>query len=81
MGSRVPVQHYNLRSANSFIGGSLHDLNAVDPRTGEIEGMSDVDRGAVTEDSLDQDEESNSVVSLILFHFSSLFDWLRFPLF
>eukprot|EP00257_Ricinus_communis_P004998 XP_002518802.2 putative pentatricopeptide repeat-containing protein At2g02150 [Ricinus communis] len=27
MGSRVPVQDYNLRSANSFIGTSLHDLN------------------------------------------------------
>ncbi|XXG72007.1 hypothetical protein AAC387_Pa07g1198 [Persea americana] len=61
MGSRVPVQHYNLRSANSFIESSLHDLNTVDARTGEIDGISDVDRGAVTEDSLDHDDESNSV--------------------
>lgn len=61
MGSRVPVQHYNLRSANSFIGSSLHDLNTVDARPGEIDGISDVDRDGVTEDSLDNDDESNSV--------------------
>ncbi|KAL5983162.1 hypothetical protein ACLOJK_017244 [Asimina triloba] len=61
MGSRVPVQHYNLRSANSFIGSSLHDLNTVDTRPGEIEGISDVDRDGVTEGSLENDEESNSV--------------------
>lgn len=62
MGTRVPVQHYNLRPANSFISGSLHDLNTVDARPGEIEGISDVERDAVTEDSLDNDDESNSVV-------------------
>ncbi|XP_058098064.1 uncharacterized protein At2g02148 isoform X2 [Magnolia sinica] len=61
MGSRVPVQHYNLRSANSFLGSSLHDLNTVDARPGEIEGISDVDRDGVTEDSLENDDESNSV--------------------
>ncbi|XP_077247025.1 PPR containing protein isoform X3 [Tasmannia lanceolata] len=61
MGTRVPVQHYNLRSANSFIGSSLHDLNTVDTRPGEIEGISDVDRDGVTEDSLDNVDESNSV--------------------
>ncbi|XP_077247024.1 PPR containing protein isoform X2 [Tasmannia lanceolata] len=60
MGTRVPVQHYNLRSANSFIGSSLHDLNTVDTRPGEIEGISDVDRDGVTEDSLDNVDESNS---------------------
>lgn len=58
MGARVPAQHYNLRPANSFIAGSLHDLNTVDARPGEIEGISDVDRDAVTEDSLDNDDES-----------------------
>ncbi|XP_068645841.1 uncharacterized protein At2g02148 [Aristolochia californica] len=58
MGTRVP---YNLRSANSFIGSSLHDLNTVDARPGEIEGISDVERDAVTEESLDNDDESNSV--------------------
>ncbi|XP_039120052.1 uncharacterized protein At2g02148 [Dioscorea cayenensis subsp. rotundata] len=61
MGTRVPVQHYNLRAANSFITGSLHDLNTVDGRPGEIDGISDVDRDAVTEDSLDDEDESNSV--------------------
>ncbi|KAG9442348.1 hypothetical protein H6P81_018202 [Aristolochia fimbriata] len=58
MGTGVP---YNLRSANSFLGGSLHDLNTVDARPGEIEGISDVERDAVTEGSLDNDDESNSV--------------------
>nr|DAD36052.1 TPA_asm: hypothetical protein HUJ06_006692 [Nelumbo nucifera] len=61
MGTRVPVQHYNLRSANSYIGSSMHDLNTVDARTGEIEGISDVERDAVTEDSLGNDDESSSV--------------------
>ncbi|KAJ6832221.1 uncharacterized protein M6B38_112940 [Iris pallida] len=63
MGARVPVQHYHhLRPANSFIETSLHDLNTVvDARSAEIEGISDVDRDAVTEDSLENDDESNSV--------------------
>ncbi|KAG6713506.1 hypothetical protein I3842_05G156800 [Carya illinoinensis] len=61
MGTRVPVQHYNLRSANSFIGSPLHDLNTVDARPADIEAISDVDREAVTEDSLDNDVDSNSV--------------------
>ncbi|OWM77227.1 hypothetical protein CDL15_Pgr028864 [Punica granatum] len=45
MGSRVPLEHYGLRSASSF--SSLHDLNA--------------DRDAVTEDSLDNDGDSAAV--------------------
>ncbi|KAL0913646.1 hypothetical protein M5K25_017124 [Dendrobium thyrsiflorum] len=62
MGTRVPISHpYGLRPASSYIGGSLHDLNSVETRNGEIEGISDVDRDAVTEDSLDNDEESTSV--------------------
>eukprot|EP01018_Ginkgo_biloba_P030783 Gb_25610 [translate_table: standard] len=61
MGSRLgPVSQYNLNAANSFIGNSLHDLNTVDARTGEIDGISDVDRDAVTGDSLDNDDDSNS---------------------
>lgn len=62
MGSRLgPLPaHYNLNSANSFIGTSLHDLNTVDGRTAEIDGISDVDRDAVTGDSLDNDDDSNS---------------------
>ncbi|XP_020113065.1 uncharacterized protein At2g02148 [Ananas comosus] len=55
MGTRVPVQHYAMRAANSFISGSLHDLNTVDGRQSEIDGISDVDREA------DNEDESNSV--------------------
>ncbi|KAI3946529.1 hypothetical protein MKX01_017745 [Papaver californicum] len=56
MGSRVPVQHYNIRSANPY-STSLHDLNTVDGhRPGEIGGAD-----AVTEDSLDNEDGSNSV--------------------
>ncbi|WOK98402.1 hypothetical protein Cni_G07113 [Canna indica] len=55
------MQHYTLRPANSFIGGSLHDLNTADSNPGEIEGINDVDRDPVNEDSLDNDDESNSV--------------------
>uniref|UniRef100_A0A7N0UNQ3 Uncharacterized protein n=3 Tax=Kalanchoe fedtschenkoi TaxID=63787 RepID=A0A7N0UNQ3_KALFE len=58
MGSRVPAQHYNLRSANTFIESSLHDLNTVDVRPGDISGL---DRDAVAEGSLDNDDEGNSV--------------------
>ncbi|CAL5430270.1 unnamed protein product [Camellia sinensis] len=61
MGTRVPVQHYNLRSANSYIESSLHDLNTVDGRPGEIEGLGEVDRDAITEDSLENDDESSAV--------------------
>lgn len=61
MGTRVPVQPYNLRSANSsYIGSTLHDLNntVVDARpTGGDIG------DAVTQDSLDNDAESSAVVS------------------
>ncbi|XP_031100898.1 uncharacterized protein At2g02148 isoform X3 [Ipomoea triloba] len=61
MGTRVPVQHYDLRSAAaSYIGSSLHDLNAAEGLGG---GGDNVDRGGgdVTEDSLDNDEESTAV--------------------
>lgn len=61
MGARVPVQHYNLRSANSFLGNSLHDLNTVDSRTGDIDAINGVDRDAVTDNSLDNDDDSNVV--------------------
>lgn len=62
MDTRVPVQHpYGLRPASSFIGESLHDLNTVETSNGEIEGVSDVGRDAVTEDSIDNEDESTSV--------------------
>lgn len=55
MGSRVPVEHYDLRAASSFVGASsLHDLNTVD----DIGG---VGRDAATEDSLDNDDDSAAV--------------------
>lgn len=67
MGSRVPVQHYNLRSApppNSFIGSSLHDLNSVDTRPpADIDSIGDVERDAVVhhQDTLDNDDDSTAV--------------------
>ncbi|XP_031474795.1 uncharacterized protein At2g02148 isoform X2 [Nymphaea colorata] len=61
MGTRIPVQHYNIRSAGSFIGSPLHDLNTVDARPGGIKRIGAVERDAVTEDSLDNDEEPSSV--------------------
>ncbi|XP_050275755.1 uncharacterized protein At2g02148 isoform X2 [Quercus robur] len=62
MGSRVPVQQqYNLRSANSFIGSPLHDLNTVDARPTDIDSISDVDRDAVTDDDDSLDHHSNAV--------------------
>ncbi|KAJ9549682.1 hypothetical protein OSB04_022225 [Centaurea solstitialis] len=63
MGARVPVQQYNLRSADPYIDGScLHDLNnTVDGRVvvGRweiIEPM--VDRDAVTDESLENEDDS-----------------------
>lgn len=56
MGTTDPVPCYQLRASDSLC--SIHDLNTVD---GRIEGISDVDRDAVTEDSFDNDDESNSV--------------------
>ncbi|KAM5566512.1 uncharacterized protein ABKV19_014924 [Rosa sericea] len=66
MGSRVPVQHYNMRSPppNSFIGSSpLHDLNnnAVDSRSTKLESIGGGD--AVVDSSLDNDDDSSAVVS------------------
>ncbi|XP_074572226.1 uncharacterized protein At2g02148 [Curcuma longa] len=67
------MQHYNLRQAtNSFIGGSLHDLNTADSNPGEIDGIRDVDRDPVEEDSLDNDDESNSVVCVHTSYRSSI---------
>ncbi|KAH0756971.1 hypothetical protein KY290_020464 [Solanum tuberosum] len=63
MGTRVPVQHYDMRSAaDSYIETSLHDLNAEGIGGGGA-GRDDVDRGGgdVTEDSMDNGEESTAV--------------------
>ncbi|KAK4400155.1 hypothetical protein Sango_1121600 [Sesamum angolense] len=55
MGSRVPVEHYNLTSAaaNSYIGTSLHDLNSGD----------DVTDPAADDVTDDNDDRSSAVVS------------------
>ncbi|KAK3021213.1 hypothetical protein RJ639_046632 [Escallonia herrerae] len=58
MDTRVPVQHYNLRSANPYLGSSLHDLNTIDDdRPGDIDGIGSHD--VVTDDSLDNGDESD----------------------
>ncbi|XP_047333048.1 uncharacterized protein At2g02148 isoform X2 [Impatiens glandulifera] len=64
METRVPVQHYNLRSANSYTTGtSLHDLNTVDDRSGEMECI----RDGVSDGSLDnnEEEEESSAVNCL----------------
>lgn len=64
MGTRVPVNHYNLNSPSSFIESPLHVLNTVEGRAGEMDEIeADVDREAVTEDSLDNDNDASAVVS------------------
>ncbi|CAI9089986.1 OLC1v1024649C2 [Oldenlandia corymbosa var. corymbosa] len=72
MGTRVPVvEHYTLRTSNSYIGSSLHDLNADDitgaAGPGGVVGDGGVDRGGddVTDDSLgnDDDDDPAAVVS------------------
>ena len=79
MGSRVPVQQqYNLRSANSFIGSPLHDLNTVDARPTDIDSISDVDRDAVTDDDDTLDHHSNAVVSTLLSPSSSIPFFLKY---
>ncbi|XP_028791272.1 uncharacterized protein At2g02148-like [Neltuma alba] len=62
MGTRVPVQHYNLNSPTSFIEGPLHVLNTVESRTSDMDDIeAEVDREAVTEDSLDNDNDTGAV--------------------
>ncbi|CAE6063574.1 unnamed protein product [Arabidopsis arenosa] len=56
MGARVRVQHYNLGSADSYIGTSLHDLNSVDGPSRDIDGI----RGSGGGESLDNDGDSSS---------------------
>ncbi|CAK7326911.1 unnamed protein product [Dovyalis caffra] len=57
MGSRVPVQHYNLRSADSFIAtDSPNDLNTVDSRPSNIDSIS-----AGADHPLNADDDSDAV--------------------
>lgn len=76
MQARVPVQHYGMRSAaDSYIETSLHDLNAEGMGGGGTGGGDDVDRegGDVTEDRMDNGEESTAVVS-------EVFDFQKFQI-
>ncbi|XP_031742092.1 uncharacterized protein At2g02148 isoform X2 [Cucumis sativus] len=61
MTTRVPVQHYDLPTPNSFIGTALHDLNTSHGSPSDVEAISDVDRDAVTDDRLDDDQDSTAV--------------------
>lgn len=61
MGARVRMQQYNLGSADSYIGTSLHDLNSVDGPPRDIDGIG----GSGGGDSLDNDGDSSSAVCKI----------------
>lgn len=69
MTTRVPVQPYDLPTPNSFIGSTLHDLNTSNGSPSDIEAISDVDRDAVTDDRLDDDQDSSAVVSVTYISF------------
>ncbi|BBM98855.1 hypothetical protein MPTK1_1g16740 [Marchantia polymorpha subsp. ruderalis] len=60
MAGRLGPPHYNLNSGNPLVGNTLHDLNTVDSRNGDLEGITDTDRDPATGDSLDHEEDSNS---------------------
>ncbi|CAM6083339.1 unnamed protein product [Calypogeia fissa] len=59
-GRLVSGSLYNLNSGNAQVGNTLHDLNTVASRNGDLEGIAEVDRDAPAGDSLDQEEDSNS---------------------
>ncbi len=54
-----PGGHYNL-NGGSLVGNALHDLNTVDSRNAEIDGLADVDRDVPTGDDLENDDDSAS---------------------
>jgi hypothetical protein len=54
-----PGGHYNL-NGGSLVGNALHDLNTVDSRNVEIDGLADVDRDVPTGDDLENDDDSAS---------------------
>ncbi|XP_057855433.2 uncharacterized protein At2g02148 [Cryptomeria japonica] len=69
MGSRLgPVHsphpcHYNLNTGAFIQNSSLHDLNTVTVEGGrntDLDSISDVDRDAVTADSLDNDDDDDN---------------------
>jgi hypothetical protein len=53
----APQGHYN---GGTLVGSTLHDLNTIDSRNPEIDGITDTDRDAPTGDELDNDEDSTS---------------------
>ncbi|XP_024376857.1 uncharacterized protein At2g02148 isoform X3 [Physcomitrium patens] len=54
-----PQGHYNL-NGDTTVGNALHDLNTIDSRNPEIDGITDTDRDAPTGDELDNDDDSTS---------------------
>jgi len=47
-------------NGGSLVGNALHDLNTVDSRNAEIDGLADVDRDVPTGDDLENDDDSAS---------------------
>lgn len=62
MGGRLPtVTHYNLNGGNTLLVSPLHDLNTVDSRSGDIDGIAaDRDQNGHPTDSLEQEEDTDS---------------------
>ncbi|MCO5560323.1 hypothetical protein L7F22_013935 [Adiantum nelumboides] len=59
-GRLTPVSHYNL-NAGTIIVGPLHDLNTVDSRSGDIDGIGvDADQDGYPTDSLEQEDDTDS---------------------
>jgi len=55
----APQGHYNL-NGGSVVGNPVHDLNTIDSRNPDIDGITDTDRDAHTGDELDNDDDSTS---------------------
>lgn len=62
MRGRLPsVTHYNLNAGSALIGGPLHDLNTVDSRSGDIDGIAvDRDQHGHPTESLEQEDDTDS---------------------
>ncbi|KAL3700641.1 hypothetical protein R1sor_018663 [Riccia sorocarpa] len=60
MAGRLGPPHYNLNSGSPLVGNTLHDLNTVDTRNGDLDGIADADRDPPTADSLDHEDDSTS---------------------
>lgn len=75
MGTRVPIyndeNNSNLRPVDTYI--DERNLGAV-KKVGENDRISGNDRDAVTEDSVDHDEGSNTVVSEVFCFCSDFFE-------